>query len=62
VTTGIKKAKKAQRPGLGSGSGQVPIHWAIVPTRAVLKLQRELVGDSWVDRQLLSITKRGIVA
>jgi len=59
VTTSIK-SEKLRDSGLG-WVGQVPIHWAIVPTRAVLKLHRELVGDSWVDRQLLSLTKRGIV-
>jgi len=60
VTISIK-SEKLRDSGLG-WVGQVPIHWAIVPTRAVLKLHRELVGDSWVDRQLLSLTKRGIVA
>ena len=42
--------------------GQVPGHWELVPNRALMGVRKELVGQSWQDYTLLSLTKRGIVA
>lgn len=42
--------------------GEVPEHWDLVPNRAVMRLKKEVVGDSSCDYVLLSLTKQGIIA
>lgn len=40
---------------------EIPQHWEMVPTRSLLKLQKQLVGSASTDYTLLSLTKRGII-
>src|SRR5208283_5924739 len=39
----------------------VPKHWEMVPNRALMKEQREVVGDDASDYLLLSLTLGGII-
>ena len=41
--------------------GDIPSHWSVVPTRSVLRLAKNLVGDDWSTTQLLSLTRAGVV-
>ena len=41
--------------------GDVPAHWEIIPNRALLRLEKELVGEKADKYILLSLTKRGII-
>ena len=42
--------------------GDLPEHWDVVPTRALLSLKKQLVGDRADKYTLLSLTKQGIIA
>ena len=42
--------------------GDVPVHWDLVPNRALMRLRKEVVGDRSDDYILLSLTKQGIIA
>ena len=41
--------------------GDVPAHWALMPNRALLKLEKQPVGNDSRKYTLLSLTKRGII-
>ena len=41
--------------------GEVPEHWEMVPNRALLRLEKRLVGKASGDYLLLSLTKRGVI-
>lgn len=41
--------------------GLIPAHWRVVPTRSVLRIVKEEVGQAWSSTPLLSLTKRGVV-
>ncbi|KYH33080.1 restriction endonuclease subunit S [Neomoorella mulderi] len=51
----------AYKPSGVEWLGDVPVHWDIVPNRAVLRLKKHLVGKASTDYTLLSLTKGGIV-
>jgi type I restriction enzyme S subunit len=40
---------------------EVPEHWELVPNRALLRLEKRIVGSAWADYVLLSLTKRGVI-
>ena len=42
--------------------GDLPEHWDVIPTRALLNLKKQLVGDRADKYTLLSLTKQGIIA
>ena len=42
--------------------GDVPEHWDVIPTGALLNLKKQLVGDRADKYTLLSLTKQGIIA
>ena len=52
----------AYKPSGVEWLGDVPSHWDVVPTRALLKLKKQLVGDRADKYPLLSLTKQGIIA
>ena len=52
----------AYKPSGVEWLGDVPSHWDVVPTRALLKLKKQLVGDRADKYTLLSLTKQGIIA
>jgi len=39
----------------------IPAHWGMVPNRALMQDQRQVVGENATDYKLLSLTLRGIV-
>ena len=41
--------------------GRIPTSWRVVPTRSVLRIAKEEVGEAWVSTPLLSLTKQGVV-
>ena len=41
--------------------GEVPEHWQLVPNRAVLSRRKVLVGETHTERELLSLTKSGVI-
>ena len=41
--------------------GEVPQHWQMVPNRALLRLRKQVVGDTAGEYTLLSLTKQGII-
>ena len=41
--------------------GQVPLHWELVPNRALLRKRKVLVGDRHHEYRLLSLTKAGVI-
>jgi type I restriction enzyme S subunit len=40
----------------------VPVHWEMVPNRALMQDQRQVVGENAADYTLLSLTLRGVIA
>lgn len=42
--------------------GDTPQHWELVPTRAFLRLRKQVVGDRSKQYTLLSLTLRGVIA
>ncbi len=50
--------KMAGLPWLDS----VPAHWSMVPNRALMREQREIVGSKASSYKLLSLTLRGVIA
>jgi type I restriction enzyme S subunit len=40
----------------------IPAHWEMIPNRALMKDQREVVGERAADYTLLSLTLRGVIA
>jgi len=41
--------------------GQVPLHWGLMPNRALLRKRKILVGGQHTEYRLLSLTKAGII-
>ena len=39
----------------------VPVHWSLIPNRAVLRKRKVLVGENHKSYQLLSLTKGGVI-
>ena len=52
----------AYKPSGVSWLGDLPEHWDVIPTRALLNLKKQLVGDRADKYTLLSLTKQGIIA
>jgi type I restriction enzyme S subunit len=50
--------KKSGLPWLDT----IPKHWGMIPNRAVMQDQREVVGENAPDYTLLSLTLRGVIA
>ena len=41
--------------------GSIPVHWELVPNKAMLRKRKDLVGDKHAEFRLLSLTKRGVI-
>ena len=41
--------------------GEVPEHWEVKPNKTFLTHSQKLVGESWKERQLLSLTLKGVI-
>ncbi|MET3721147.1 restriction endonuclease subunit S [Arthrobacter sp. UYEF21] len=41
--------------------GDLPSHWEVARLRSALSIKKEIVGDSWSDHLLLSLTLRGVI-
>lgn len=41
--------------------GKIPAHWSVGPLRSLLRITKDPVGEAWIDTQLLSLTKGGVV-
>ena len=41
--------------------GSIPVHWELVPNKAMLRKRKALVGDKHAEFRLLSLTKRGVI-
>ncbi len=41
--------------------GGVPVHWNLLPNRALIRRRKVLVGDRHAEYRLLSLTKQGII-
>jgi type I restriction enzyme S subunit len=60
VTRGMDANVRLKPAGVPS-LGEVPEHWDMVPNRSLLRLKKRVVGSSWSDYPLLSLTKRGVI-
>ncbi|MBI1686448.1 restriction endonuclease subunit S [Caulobacter hibisci] len=60
VTKGLDPSAPMKDSGV-EWLGQVPAHWEVVPTRSLISLRRELVGEQHGQFDLLSLTLRGVV-
>ena len=64
ITQAVTKGLDPNVPLKDSGVkaiGKVPRHWEILPLRTVMRKKKSLVGSSWPDYKLLSLTKRGVI-
>ena len=41
--------------------GQVPEHWDVKPNKAFLKMLKSEVGETWIEKTLLSLTLNGVI-
>src|SRR5690606_15826816 len=60
VTRGLDPNVRLKPSGV-EWLGDVPEHWEVVPNRAVMRLQKRLVGKASSEYMLLSLTKRGVI-
>nr|WP_315050970.1 restriction endonuclease subunit S [uncultured Brevundimonas sp.] len=60
VTKGLDPAAPMKDSGV-EWLGQVPAHWEVVPTRSLISLRRQQVGERHAEFQLLSLTLRGVI-
>jgi type I restriction enzyme S subunit len=60
VTRGLDPSVRLKPSGV-EWLGDVPEHWEVVPNRALLRLEKRLVGGAWREYPLLSLTKRGVI-
>lgn len=61
VTRGVDRNVRLKPSGV-EWLGEVPEHWEMVPNRALLRLEKQVVGKTWDDHLLLSLTRRGVIA
>ena len=61
MTTGLQPYP-AYKPSGVPWLDDLPEHWDVIPTRALLNLKKQLVGDRADKYTLLSLTKQGIIA
>ena len=60
VTRGLDPNVRLKPSGM-EWLGEIPEHWDLVPNRALLRLEKRLVGGAWSKYPLLSLTKRGVI-
>jgi type I restriction enzyme, S subunit len=60
VTRGLDPNVRFKNSGV-DWVGDVPEHWNLVPNRAVMRLQKRIVGAASGEYKLLSLTKRGVI-
>lgn len=57
---GLKPYAEYKESGL-PWAPRVPVHWSLIPNRAVLRKRKVLVGENHKSYQLLSLTKGGVI-
>jgi type I restriction enzyme S subunit len=61
VIEGLQPYAEYKHPGL-PWLDAVPMHWELIPNRALMKDQRQTVGERASDHTLLSLTLQGVIA
>lgn len=61
MTEGLQPYAEYKESGL-PWLDAIPKHWNMIPNRAVMQNQREVVGENAPDYTLLSLTLRGVIA
>lgn len=60
VTRGLDSSVPSKPSGI-DWLGDIPLHWALSPNRALLRIRKVLVGERHKQFRLLSLTKRGVI-